>query len=158
MKRLIATIILAIIGIVGYSRLKAKDLLEQENRKRIYEYIMENPGDHFREVQREMELEVGVLSHHVNILEKEQLIVSEQDGMYRRFYAAGVKRDDKVRLSRIQENILKSIQHTPGITQTKIAKEVGVSRKVVYYHVKFLTTTGLVEEQKVKRKPHYYPA
>ncbi|MCK5773724.1 MAG: VWA domain-containing protein [Thermoplasmata archaeon] len=155
---IVVIIALLIIGIVGYSRLKAKDLLDQENRKKIYEYIMENPGDHFREVQREMELEVGVLSHHVNILEKEQLIVSEQDGMYRRFYAAGVKRDDKVRLSRIQENILKSIQHTPGITQTKIAKEVGVSRKVVYYHVKFLTGTGLVEEQKVKRKPHYYPA
>lgn len=155
---IIVGFILLIIGAVIYTRLKEDDLLKQKNRKKIYDYIMNNPGDHFREIQRAVELEVGTLSHHLNILEKEQLIVSEQDGNNRLFWVAGVKRDtDKIRLSRIQENILKEIQKEPGITQVQIAKRIGVSRKVVFYHVKFLTKAKMVMEEKVKRRAHYYP-
>ncbi|MGA1848626.1 MAG: VWA domain-containing protein [Thermoplasmatota archaeon] len=154
--------ILVVLGVLGliifaYTRIRREDLLNQENRKRIYEFITDNPGEHFRALQRAVDLEVGVLSHHLNVLEKEQLIVSEQDGNNRRFWAAGVKHDhDKVHLSRIQENILKQIDRDPGITQAQIAKKIGVSRKVVFYHVKFLRNAGIVREEKEKRKTHYY--
>jgi predicted transcriptional regulator/uncharacterized protein YegL len=154
----VVLLIILIIGAVIYTRLREDDLLKQENRKKIYEYIMNNPGDHFRAIQRAVELEVGTLSHHLNILEKEQLIISEQDGNNRLFWVAGVKRDTgKIRLSRIQENILKQIQEEPGITQVQIARKVGVSRKVVFYHVKFLANAEMVMEEKVKRRAHYYP-
>ncbi len=153
-----AIIIITIIGSVLYSRLREEELLKQEKRKRIYEHITENPGIHFRGIQKELGLEVGTLSHHMNILEKEQLIVSEQDRNNRRFWVAGVNRDlEQVRLSRIQENILKEIQAEPGITQVQISKRLGVSRKVVFYHVKFLASSEMVSEEKVKRRAHYYP-
>lgn len=155
----ILMLIILIIVIFGFSRIRKDYLLKQENRKKIYEHIISNPGDYFRSIQRAMDLEVGVLSHHINVLEKEQMIVSEQDGNNRKFYAAGVKKgDDKIRLSRIQENILKTIQEDPGMTQIQIAREIGVSRKVVFYHVKFLRDAGMVNEERVSRKPHYYPA
>jgi predicted transcriptional regulator len=155
---MIAVVVLILVLLIfGYSRIRKEHLLEQENRKKIYEHIRDNPEIHFRGLQRAVELEVGVLSHHLNVLEKEQLIISEQDGNNRRFWCAGVKHDDnKVRLSRIQENILKSIEDDPGITQSQIAKEIGVSRKVVFYHVKFLSKAGVVREEKEKRLTHYY--
>ncbi len=154
----ITLLIILIVGVVIYTRLRDDELLKQENRKKIYEHIMNSPGDHFRAIQRAVELEVGTLSHHMNILEKEQLIVSEQDGNNRCFWVAGVKRDTgKIRLSRIQENILKEIHDEPGITQVQIARRVGVSRKVVFYHVKFLANAEMVLEEKVKRRAHYYP-
>ncbi|MGA1873893.1 MAG: VWA domain-containing protein [Thermoplasmatota archaeon] len=156
---IIIVVIAVVVGVIifGYSRIRREDLLNQENRKRIYDHIMNNPGEHFRGLQRAVDLEVGVLSHHLNVLEKEQLIVSEQDGNNRRFWAAGVKHDtDKVRLSRIQENILKEIHKEPGITQSQIAKRMGVSRKVVFYHVKFLRNSGVVREEKDRRHSYYY--
>ncbi|MFW3145620.1 MAG: VIT domain-containing protein [Thermoplasmatota archaeon] len=158
---MIALVVLSLLVafvVFGYSRIRKEDLLNQENRKKIYQHIKDNPATHFRGIQRAVDLEVGVLSHHLNVLEKEQLIVSEQDGNNRLFWCAGEKdKDDKVRLSRIQENILKSIEKEPGITQSQIAKRVGVSRKVVFYHVKFLRNSGVVKEEKVKRQTHYYP-
>lgn len=151
----IATLVM--LFIFGYSRIRRDQLLEQENRKKIYEKILEDPSIHFRALQRAVGLEVGVLSHHLNVLEKEQLIVSEQDGNNRRFWGAGIKHDDnKVRLSRIQENILRSIEEEPGINQSSIAKKLGVSRKVVFYHLKFLRRAGMVREEKEKRRTHYY--
>ncbi|MBN1390146.1 MAG: VWA domain-containing protein [Candidatus Thermoplasmatota archaeon] len=152
-------VVLVIVGLVifGYTRIRREDLLNQENRKKIYEHITDNPGEHFRGLQRAVDLEVGVLSHHLNVLEKEQLIVSEQDGSNRCFWAAGVKHDtDKVRLSRVQENILKEIHEDPGITQSQIAKNMGVSRKVIFYHVKFLRNAGVVREEKDSKRSHYY--
>jgi len=150
-------ILLALV-VFSFTRIRSEELLKQKKRMAIYTYIIEHPGDHFRAVQRAVGLQIGVLSHHINILEKEQLIVSEQDGNNRRFYAAGVKRSNgEVRLSRVQENILKSIQATPGITQSEIAKDLGVNRKVVFYNVKFLSGSGIVTEQKLKRRAHYYP-
>jgi len=156
---LVILVVIVVLGLIifAYTRIRKEDLLNQENRKRIYEFITDNPGEHFRALQRAVELEVGVLSHHLNVLEKEQLIVSEQDGNNRRFWAAGVKHDhDQVHLSRIQENILKQIGMDPGITQSQIAKKMGVSRKVVFYHVKFLRNAGIVREEKDERKTHYY--
>jgi len=151
-------IILIALVIFSFTRIRSEELLKQKKRMVIYTYIIEHPGDHFRAVQRAVGMQIGVLSHHINILEKEQLIVSEQDGNNRRFYAAGVKRSNgEVRLSRVQENILKSIQATPGITQSQIAKDLGVNRKVVFYNVKFLSGSGIVTEEKVKRRAHYYP-
>ncbi|RLF68915.1 MAG: hypothetical protein DRN57_02530 [Thermoplasmata archaeon] len=154
----VVLLILIIVGALIFSRLREDELLKQKNRKKIYEHIMNHPGDHFRAIQRAVGLEVGTLSHHMNILEKEQLIVSEQDGNNRCFWVAGVKRDTgKIRLSRIQENILKEIQKEPGITQVQIARRVGVSRKVVFYHVKFLTNAQMVMEEKIRKRVHYYP-
>ncbi len=151
-------IILLALVVFSFTRIRNEELLKQKKRMAIYTYIIEHPGDHFRAVQRAVGMQIGVLSHHINILEKEQLIVSEQDGNNRRFYAAGVKRNNgEVRLSRIQENILKSIQATPGITQSQIAKDLGVNRKVVFYNVKFLSGSGIVTEEKVSRRAHYYP-
>ncbi|MDG6224330.1 MAG: VWA domain-containing protein [Candidatus Thermoplasmatota archaeon] len=149
--------ILFVIGIFAYSR-HNRNVLDQENRKRIYDHIVNNPGDHFRSIQRAVELEVGTLSHHINVLEKEQLIVSEQDGNNRLFYQAGTRdRDERVRLSRIQENILRSIRERPGRTQSEIAKDVGVSRNVVFYHVQFLRDSGMVNEEDLGLRPRYYP-
>ena len=92
------------------------------------------------------------------MLEKEQLIVSEQDGNNRLFYQAGTRdRDQKVRLSRIQENILRSIRERPGRTQSEIAMDVGVSRNVVFYHVQFLRDSGMVNEEDLGLRPRYYP-
>jgi predicted transcriptional regulator len=148
-----------LVGLVIFIVARAnRNVLDQQNRKRIYDHIMNNPGDHFRSIQRSVDLEVGTLSHHINVLEKEQLIISEQDGINRLFYPAGMKgHDDKVRLSRVQENILKSIRTTPGRTQSEIAKELGVSRKIIFYHVRFLRDSGMVNEDQVGRSPRYYP-
>jgi predicted transcriptional regulator len=150
---------LLLIPLIIFGIAKAnRNVLDQQNRKRIYDHIINNPGDHFRSIQRAVDLEVGTLSHHINVLEKEQLIVSEQDGINRLFYPAGMRgNDEKVRLSRVQENILRSIRSTPGRTQSEIAKDLGVSRKVIYYHVQFLRDSGMVNEDQVGSHPRYYP-
>jgi predicted transcriptional regulator len=113
-------------------------------RRRIFEYIIENPGMHYRGILNELDLPMGVLSYHLNRLEKAQYIRSRQDGMYRRFYTKGPRTEMRFFLSDIQESILNVIKENQGISQSKIAEKIHVSRKVVNYHVNILDQAGLI--------------
>ncbi len=133
-----------IVSLVMYSKIKKENLLKNALRKRIYEYIRENPGYHYRAILTDLELSMGVLTYHLNRLEKAQYIKSRQDGMYRRFYVRSTKTEMRFFLSDIQESILSVIKENQGISQSKIANEINVSRKVVNYHVGILDKAGLI--------------
>jgi DNA-binding MarR family transcriptional regulator len=133
-----------IVSLVMYSKIKKENLLKNAQRKRIYEYITEKPGMHYRAILSDLDLPMGVLSYHLNRLEKGQYIKSRQDGMYRRFYMKSTRTDMRFFLSDIQESIFKVIKENQGISQSKIAKKINVSRKVVNYHVNILDQAGLI--------------
>jgi DNA-binding MarR family transcriptional regulator len=136
--------ILIISSMVMYSKIKRDNLLKHAVRKRIHDYVDENPGAHYRAILDDLELSMGVLTYHLNRLEKAEYLKSRQDGMYRRFYITGRKTEIKFFLSDVQENILATIAANQGISQSSIAKNIGVTRKVVNYHVRILDQAGLI--------------
>lgn len=143
-RTILIVIIILVISLVMYSKIKRKNLLQNAQRKRIYDYIRENPGKHYRAILNDLELPMGVLTYHLNRLEKAQYLTSRQDGMFRRFYLKSPKTDMRLFLSDIQKSILNVIKENKGISQTKIAEKIGVSRKVVNYHVGILDQAGLI--------------
>ncbi len=140
------------LAIIGYAKIQKYRLLEQERREMIYNYVQEHPGEHFRAIQRALGLEVGVLSHHLNKLEKGDYIRSRQDGIYRRFYPINSKIDMKLILSDVENRILTWIKKHPGSSQKDIANNLKLSRKVVNYHLKILRDAGFVRTVKDGRK------
>ncbi len=154
---LIVIIIIIVIGIVAYTRIRQKRLLDHERREKIFNYIKENPGEHFRGIQKTLGLEVGVIAYHLNTLERGEYIKSRQDGQYRRFYPMDAKIDVKLILSALQQRIMNRIKSDPGISQRNIASKVGVARKVVSYHVKILKDAGFIYVEKEGREALCYP-
>lgn len=140
----IVSIIVLVLTIVMYSKIKRENLLKNAIRRRIHDYIRENPGKHYRAILNELDLPMGVLSYHLNRLEKGQYIRSRQDGHYRRFYSKGFKTEMQFFLSDVQESIISVIKENQGVSQTKIADKIGVSRKVVNYHVGILKKAGII--------------
>ena len=136
--------IVLVISLVMYSKIKRENLLKNAVRRRIFHHIKENPGKHYRAILSDLDLSMGVLTYHLNRLEKAQYIKSRQDGMFRRFYPPGPKTEMRFFLSDIQESILSVIKENKGISQSKIADRIGVSRKVVNYHVNILDQAGLI--------------
>jgi uncharacterized protein YegL/DNA-binding MarR family transcriptional regulator len=145
-------VILLTIIIFAYTRIKHHKVLEQKRREMIYNYIKENPGEHFRGIQKALGLESGVVGHHVNILEREDLVKSRQDGMYRRFYPMDATIDMGLILTKIQERILSWIKMNPGNSQSNIATTLNINRKVVGYHIKILQDAGFVYTEKEGRE------
>lgn len=55
-------------------------------RDSIFSLIEDNPGIHFREIQRRSGLAVGQVEYHLYQLEKEERIVSREDGKVKRYF------------------------------------------------------------------------
>ncbi len=137
-------IIVGFAGMVLYSKIRRDRLLDHAVRRRIYEYVQENPGQHYRAIMTGLELPSGMLSYHINRLEKGEYLRSRQDGMYRRFFPADRRTEMRFFLSDIQESILGVIRANQGISQSGIADRINVTRKVVNYHMRILNQAGLV--------------
>ena len=63
--------------------------LELDSRRRIYEFIKNNPGTHMREIQRRLEMPIGVLKFHIQYLVKHEIITEKPDRYYKRYYLTG---------------------------------------------------------------------
>ncbi len=136
--------IILVTSTVMYSKIRKENLLRHAVRRRIYEYVKENPGQHYRAILNDLDLTMGVLTYHLNRLEKGEYLRSRQDGMYRRFFVAGRRTEARFFLSDIQESILATIRKNQGISQSRIAEGIGVTRKVVNYHIRIMEQAGLV--------------
>lgn len=155
--QIVLLLIGTVMAILAYTKIQKYRLLEQEKREQIFHYIEEHPGAHFRAIQRALGMEVGVLSHHINKLEKGDYIRSRQDGMYRRFYPMNSKIELKLILSDVEKRILAWVRKHPGASQRDIADSLKISRKVVNYHLKVLSDSGFVRMVKDGRKTLSYP-
>ncbi len=152
----IIIILVIILVMVAYTRLKRKKLLNHIIRKRIYEHIELKPGIHFRALLNNLQLNIGTLTHHLKILEREKFIREYQDGMYRRFSLFSETPTKTINLPIIQENLLTIIKENPGITQSNISKKTGNSRSNINYHIKILNDSGMISIEKQGRISQCY--
>ncbi len=158
-----------------YYRVTGDKVLEHELRSKIYMYIRAHPGDHYRSIMANLEIKNGTLVHHLARLEQEELIKSERDGYFKRFYPVGMRipKSDvgmyypegiatynigEHQVSEIQLQIINTIRKNPGLTQKEIAQKIKESRRVVNYHIKLLLQHDLIKVIKIGRKTQCFIA
>jgi len=152
----IVIFLIIVLGLFMYTKMRREHLLEHRVREKIFTHISKNPGAHYRGLMSDLNLKMGVLTHHLNMLEQQSFIKSFQDGMYRRFYPLNAKIETGLILSDVQEKILQTIKSKPGISQTGIASNLGLARKVVNYHIKILSDAGFVNVETLGRESKCY--
>ncbi len=59
---------------------------ELETRKAVYDVVVNKPGIHLREIERDTNLPLGVVRYHLERLQAEGLITSEEDRYFKRFF------------------------------------------------------------------------
>jgi len=156
-----------------YSRITGNKILEHELRSKIYLHIRAHPGDHYRSIMMKLKIKNGTLVHHLARLEHEELIKSERDGYYKRFYPVGMripKSDVRMyypdgiatynigehQVSDIQIRIINAIRKHQGLAQKEIAIKVKESRRVVNYHIKLLMQHEIIKVVKLGRETQCY--
>ena len=136
-----------------FSRLSRDRLLENFERGRIYQYILMNPGDHFSHIREMLDLNIGTLTYHLTVLEREEYIKSGTYGIYKRFYPHGMKVEGNQ--MDIQELILNNLYDNPGMSQKEIAQSLGIHVSTVNYHVNMMVGAGLLTHYKKGQVQRY---
>lgn len=137
---------------MGYKRINTiEDLMQNTNRAKIYSTIIKYPGMSFTDLRVLLGIKNGTLSHHLIKLEKEGLVRSKKIGIYRRFYPSGTE----VPMD-LEEKIMGVILDNPGISQSKVAKELDITRQVANYHINSLKRRGRLIVRKTGRSSEIY--
>ena len=62
----------------------------QSNYDRIFHFINNNPGCHFRKIKKEVDLSIGTVQYNVNKLEKDGKVIYISRNIYRCYYNVGI--------------------------------------------------------------------
>ena len=146
----------------GAHRLSLEEVLENENRNKIIDIILNEPGVHFNELLRRTGLAAGNLVWHLDILETYKVIGKKRIGKFIAYFPYYQKNpisniDLQLSKSRLTLEILEMIEENPGIWNNLIKNKFKVDHKTIHYHLQKLKELNLIKLRKDGRKKKIYP-
>lgn len=146
----------------GAHRLSLIDVLENENRNKIIDLILNEPGIHFNELLRKIEIAAGNLVWHLDILETYKVIGKKRIGNFIAYFPYYQKNpisnlDLQLSKSKLTLEVLQLIEKEPGLWNSIITKRFKVDHKTIQYHVKKLIDLNLVHFKSEGRKKKIFP-
>lgn len=137
------------------------DPLDLPLRKRITEYIRRNPGVHFRQITRDLDLAIGQLDFHLNALIKGEVIVKETVSGNARYYVRDkFSKDERKAMSILRREIPRGIVlfllDNPGSTPSKILENFTFTSATMSYHLKRLEKIEVLRVEQDGRERHYF--
>jgi predicted transcriptional regulator len=145
----------------GPHRLDMEDVLDNENRNKILDIIIDEPGVHYNELLRKTNIAASSLAWHLDILETYKVIHKARVGRYIVFYPYL----DKNPFANFNPNIAKSqttldifqiISDHNGLLQSQLARRIDLDHKTVKYHLEKLLEANLIFKRKKGRRYYYH--
>ena len=147
--------------------MKMRRAYEEENplalstRKNIYGVVEANPGLHFREIQRRLDIATGALQYHLEYLAKFHFVRTERQGKFLRYYST------KTPSLGPNQRLMNALRQPPlrkillfllskrHASVHRIAREVGLSASTISWHMHKLTDEQLVTRTSQKGQTVY---
>lgn len=130
------------------------------NYNRVFEFIYNNPGSHFRKIKKEMDLSIGTIQYQLNKLEKDGKIVSIHHRFYKFYFPNGVFQDREKEILQVLNNaslrnVLLIIIEKKHLSKHEIANLLNISYSSVNWHLKQLTSYGIIVEKRDRKFIRY---
>ncbi len=130
-----------------------EEILENENRRKIYEGIEHSPGVHLRELQRILDMPLTTLEYHLSYMVRKKIIYSETDTHYKRYYAKPLGEEDKkvlsaLRQKRLREIVLLILSNQKAKYQF-MAEYLKIPHSTLSFYLKYLIDNGILLKEKV---------
>ncbi|WP_435178588.1 winged helix-turn-helix transcriptional regulator [Halorussus sp. AFM4] len=138
----------------------AEDGLSLPTRKELFEHVEANPGIHFNQLKRDLDMETGLLQHHLQELEQYGVLESEAyQGKRRVFVARELDEEEKsilavLRYETTRRILLHLLENGPA-RNSEIAEAVGVTPATISWHLSNLVEEGVVEAVEDGRTTRY---
>lgn len=131
-----------------------------DNADRVLQYIQQNPGCHLRQIKRELDMSMGTVQYHLNLLEKMGRIASERHSLHRFYFPIAIFESSERNVLKIlnqdtAREILMFILERKSPTQTDIVDSVKISAASVNWHIKRLIDLELISEIKEGKYKKY---
>lgn len=129
-------------------KLTISNILNNDKRKQILDYIKENPGAHLREIREQLSLNPRVANWHLKVLENFELIYRKNYLNYRVFFPSNFEHGFEEPLLSLKNdnaiNLFTTIYNHPELDLEQLKKIVNFSPNVTQYHLKRLISSGII--------------
>ncbi len=161
----LAAVVASLFFVGGAKFVNAENILENDARRSIFEYISVHPGVHLRAAATALELSTTNVLWHLRKLEQANLVTSKKFEGYKVFYPVegGVETKRIALASSVLRNpnaagILEYVAAHPSAHQREIARALGVNHGTIRWHLRKLEDAELVSPLKKEHTTHYYVA
>ncbi|MCB9362064.1 winged helix-turn-helix transcriptional regulator [Candidatus Woesearchaeota archaeon] len=135
------------------------DILDLEQRRRIYDIVQKLPGLHFREIQRQVQLATGSVTHHLHYLARAGLIEEQKDQSNLRYFPKEFSKSSTELMSLLRQRsirrILVCIIDKEPVSHEQITQFVAISPSTITFHLKRLEQQNIIESKKQGRNKFF---
>jgi predicted transcriptional regulator len=137
-----------------------EEVLELENRRKIFQLLTKYPGMYLREMEKKLGLAIGVLEYNLNYLEKKEILMSEMEGNRKRYFIReGFSSADKETVGLLRQEIPRRIvihlMLNPNASFQDVLAQFKISKSTLSFHIKKLTEANIVGAEKDGRATNY---
>lgn len=139
-------------AVAGFSRIEDDELLQHPMRARVFSTIQANPGIHASELARRLDVGWGTIVHHLEKLQKGELVAIRKVNNQKCFFEMGgkVSRVDMAIAGAVRSDsashIAAFVQSHPMTSQKALAGALNISPALASFHVKKLVHLGVLEK------------
>jgi predicted transcriptional regulator len=147
--------------VLGYRKIERDAILNNENRRMIFETVKANPGIYFNDLSRVTGVNRGTLKYHLVILKLNKKISTMSTGGSDRYFENNgyYNTIERILFRCLREEtsrmILELIFEKPDISQKEIAEWIGISGPSASWHMATLNRDGIVIARRVGRQVQY---
>ena len=132
----------------------------QSNYDRIFHFINNNPGCHFRKIKKEVDLSIGTVQYHVINLEKDGKVISISRNIYRCYYPVGIFQEHEKEILQILNHkntreILLYIIGEKNPTRNDMINDLKLSNSALIWNLQRLISYNLILETNDKKFKRY---
>jgi len=149
------------VRVSGLRRIYKNNVLDQEDRARVYDIICQKPGIDLTRIALTLGLNPHTLRYHLDMLESNgKVVVMREQGITRYFENHGRYSVLERRLLRYLWNptadqLLRIIKSCSDTSQSEIALHLGIAVPTLRWHIQRLTSDGIVTIHKNGRSTRY---
>ena len=149
------------IGSLPFVTNKIQNVLDNRNRLRIFNYVLDNPGCTQAEITDQQNMKNGTVKYHVQMLQLEGKIILKRMGKFTRIFKnVQGNETEKVIVPYLRNdtsrNLLQAIMANPGVTNQMLADQFLLDKSSVHWHMERFLKDDIVRFEQEGKYKHYY--
>jgi predicted transcriptional regulator len=127
-----------------------KGLNKNANKKRIINYVLNEPGCTPSEISRNLEISLGSIRYQIKTLKAEDKLILKREGKFTRAFqnSNAFTKNDKIIISHLKgstrKHILLNILENPEITNQEISKKLNLDKSTTHWHIQKLREDDVI--------------
>jgi predicted transcriptional regulator len=136
------------------------EILENQNRHKVYALIEKNPGIHLRELQRITAMPLTTLDYHLSYMARKGIIYSESEDHIKRYYTKPLDSEEKKLLVALRKNKLREIvlftMANRKVKYQQLSDYFKIPHSTLSLYLKSLADNDILVKEKVGYDTYYY--